>query len=391
MNEEKYTLKEFISTVFVETSETKYIKDYTKKIKTMDDFKDIGVCFVQFRDSDIYKSKLKLQSFATDITKKIVSLAFSFTKTTGLTTPKSNSMLVLLDNSIKYNKLDYISIKLTPKLSNLIHIEKKPNWVKTTCSSILKTMYHEKKHIMQQNYISNDFYSIMYQIETNERFTLSGIKEYQLHHDKWYFEIDANNYGVNKAIEYYKNNPSDNNVDINDLEYFKRIYYYDKLTYDFDYFFTSYNNHKKQRNPISKVREKINSKIVNSKDLAWYKLLYDENDNMRSVEQIINSPLVNEVDQKFINLVLTSRYLNDNLNYQLQDISILKRLKVEFELRYKKISKVIEELLQLDDNYILQKNKKNIEKIRNDFAYYKEKIIILDEIINKEQTSIHKK
>ena len=79
------------------------------------------------------------------------------------------------------------------------------------------------------------------------------------------------------------------------------------------------------------------------------------------------------------------------MNYKLQDISILKRLKVEFELRYKKISKVIEELLQLDDNYILQKNKKNIEKIRNDFAYYKEKIILLDEIINKEQTSTHKK
>lgn len=389
--EEKYTIKEFITNAFIETPETKYIKDYTKYLKTMDDFKDIGVCFVQFRDSEVYKSKLKLYNITTDLTKKIISTASSIKTSNGFTTPKSNSIIILLDNLIRFGKIKYIKINITPKISNLIQIEKENNWVKKTCSNILKTMYHEKKHIMQQNNISNDFDSIMYQIETNERFTLLGIKEYKLHHDKWYFEIDANNYGVNKAIDYYKNNPSDNNVDINNLEHLKKVYYYDKLTYDFDYFFTSYNNHKKVVNPINTIREKIASKLVNSKDLAWHKLLYDENNKIRDIEQIINSPLVNEVDPKFVNLVLTSRYLNDNLNYQSQNISVLKRLKAEFELRYKEISKVIEELLQIDDKYILQRNKKNIERIKNDFSYYKEKITLLDEIINKEQNSIHKK
>lgn len=89
--------------------------------------------------------------------------------------------------------------------------------------------------------------------------------------------------------------------------------------------------------------------------LTWEKVLYSQNE-LKNIKDILNDPMIDFVNLEFMNRFLTSKYLNNRLNYNLLDKYILERLNQEFF----KISLEIKNDMALITN---EQNKKVDEKI----------------------------
>ena len=384
--DEKLKVSEFILSPFKDNYETKYIKNYAKKLTKLDDFKNLSLYLVQYNNSDTYSKKIKLMNYPQIAKRKIISVGSSILPYSGVYYFLSKEIMVFIDNKIKFGKLKYISIDISKLKIKLI---KEPNSLKKTCCSILKTMYHEKKHYLQDITKDNSFNSIMYQIEKNLRVSSYGWIKYLAAHDKWYFEIDANNYGVKKALEYYKNNPSDNNVDLNYLKTLEKRYKYDQLTYNFDNFFTVYNTYREKIPFFSSVRNKLSNIFLKDRDELWHKVLYNDKKRLNNVEEIITHPLFNKVDPKFMNRVLTSKYLNKNTNYNSLDISTLYKLKDVFEKRLNETIEIVNLILLEKDKNTIYKLKKDLQRLKEDIKYYKAMITQINIKILDKTKKIH--
>lgn len=356
---------------FHDTDVTLEIKRYAKNLRDLDDFKHLKIFYVQYSDSSTFKKKLKLVNIYEQTKRKVLSGIFSFSNVTGSYNILSKQIMVFIDNHIKQGKYTTINVS---KLSE--EVLKNVNTIKKTCCNILVTLYHEKKHHKQKLELSNSFDSILYQLETNLKLSIYGLIKYQKQHNKWYFEIDANNYGVNKAIEYYKNNPQDEYYDMEYLYKYKKIYEYNQYTYDFDAFFTEYNIYKNKFGFISNIKNTLSNMILKNKNMEWHQVLYGNNNTLNSVEEIINNPLIDKIDPKFINYVLTSRYLNHTIDHSKLNSNTLDRLKMEFEKRYKETCKTIEILLSEYESQITNITKDDLDILKRD-AKYCNKIISL--------------
>ena len=373
MEQEILTFKNFAASPFVETEETKEIKQYAKKLGQLDDFKDLKLYFVQYNDTDTLRDKVKLVDFYEQTKRKSLSIISGFLPYSGMYNFFTNKIMIFLDNQIKYGKIKYISVHLS-KLKMEMH--KDLNYLKKTCCSILKTMYHEKKHHMQKEVKDNSFESIMYQIEMNLKASLYGTAKYLRHHDSWYLEIDANNYGVNKTLEYYRNNPNDDHVDLEYLQHLQKRYESDELTYDFDAFFTAYNIYREKIPFYSQYRNMLSNIFLKDRDMAWHKVLYGDKKRLKNVEEILNDPLINELDPKFINYVLTSKYLNKNINYDNLNYETLARLSTEFKNRLNGILHIAK------DESNLSIRKRDLIRLKGDIEYYRSKISLLQSKID---------
>ena len=89
--------------------------------------------------------------------------------------------------------------------------------------------------------------------------------------------------------------------------------------------------------------------------LTWEKVLYSQNE-LKNIKDILNDPMIDFVNLEFMNRFLTSKYLNNRLNYNLLDKYILERLNQEFFKR----SLEIKNDMALITN---EQNKKVAEKI----------------------------
>jgi len=382
MDNENLKISELFTMPFKETDETQYIKKYAQSLSKLDDFKDLKIFYVQFYNSSTLKKKLKLSDIYSQIKGKILSVVFGLLPYNGNYDIFRKEIMILTDNQIRHGQINHITIDLS---TLKVQIAKNPNSLKRTCCNILKTIYHEKKHHLQMTEApSNSFESIMYQIEMNLKFSLYGAVRYFIQHDKWYFEIDANNYGVENAIKHYQNNPQDKNFDMNYLERLRKIYYYDKMTYNFDSFFTTYNMYREKLPVISDTRNFLSNILLKDKKAHWHQVLYGADKRLKNVEEILSNPLLNQLDPKFINYVLTSRYLNEQTDYNSLSLNALKRLKTEFEKRYKNASTIIENLLKETDKRIINRYKNELARLRMDIEFYKDTILRLQsKIYNK--------
>lgn len=374
-------ISEITLSPFIENNKSKKIKEYAKKIIKLHDFKNLKICLVQYNDIN----KNEKYTYVKDAKTKAVSLVTSILPYNGYYDSVSNNIMIFIDNHIKYGKFSSIVINL--KEFN-INLKKQNNYFKKTCCSILKTLYHEKKHYLQQNELNNSYDSIITQMETNLKGSLYGSINYTLRHDDWYIELDADMYAINNTLNYYKNNPEDQNVDFEYLNYLQKITTYKQYLYDFDKFFNIYNIYKEKLPIISNIRSKLFNRVLNDKSKYWHLALYDENNNLRNIDEIINNSLLNDIDEKFINNVLTSKYINNKTNYDGLDIETLKRLKFEFEKKVDKTKDILNILVAEKDNNILRMIKKDLERLRNDLKYCENTIIKLQNKI-LEKTSLN--
>lgn len=374
----KETLSNIIFSPFEDNEENKQIKEYAKKIKNLPDFKNLNLYIVQYNDTPNFNKKLKLVNFYDQQIKKVTSIANSICFGGGLYHYLKKEILIFLDNQIRFGRIKSIKISLSQKK---LEVEHEKEYIKKTCCSILKTMYHEKRHYLQHETKNNSFESIMQQIEIDLKTSVYGIFKYLTKHDSWYIEIDANNYGVNMALDYYKNNPQDDNVDLNYLEYLQKKYLRDDLLYDFDNFFTMYNTYL-EKLPIRNYL--LNKYFKNTKEMTWYKVLYGNENKLKSIEDILNNPLVNDIDSKFINLVLTSKYLNKDTDYANLEYKTLVKLHEAFQIRLETICSNIDKISNID----IKIKTNDLNRVKEDIIWYNKILIELQEQINNNKSKI---
>ena len=286
--------------------------------------------------------------------------------------------MIFLDNQIRFVRIKSIKISLSQKK---LEVEHEKEYIKKTCCSILKTMYHEKRHYLQHETKNNSFESIMQQIEIDLKTSVYGIFKYLTKHDSWYIEIDANDYGVNMALDYYKNNPQDDNVDLKYLEYLQKKYLRDDLLYDFDSFFTMYNICL-EKLPIRHYL--LNKYFKDTKEMTWYKVLYGNENKLKFVEDILNNPLVNDIDSKFINLVLTSKYLNKDTVYANLEYKTLVKLHEAFQIRLETICSNIDKISNID----IKIKTNDLNRVKEDIIWCNKILIELQEQINNNKSKI---
>lgn len=374
----KETLSNIIFSPFEDNGENKQIKEYAKKIKNLPDFKNLNLYIVQYNDTPTFNKKLKLVNFYDQQIKKVTSIANSICFGGGLYHYLKKGILIFLDNQIRFGRIKSIKISLSQKK---LEVEHEKEYIKKTCCSILKTMYHEKRHYLQHETKNNSFESIMQQIEIDLKTSVYGIFKYLTKHDSWYFEIDANNYGVNMALDYYKNNPQDDNVDLNYLEYLQKKYLRDDLLYEFDNFFTMYNTYL-EKLPIRNYL--LNKYFKDTKEMTWYKVLYGNENKLKSIEDILNNPLVNDIDPKFINLVLTSKYLNKDTDYANLEYKTLVKLHEAFQIRLETICSNIDKISNID----IKIKTNDLNRVKEDIIWCNKILIELQEQINNNKSKI---
>lgn len=175
---------------------------------------------------------------------------------------------------------------------------------------ILST-FHEFRHIgqMEKFNIKNierpikNFDNFRYLLEKNcHRYLLPS---YTLAHDDFYFELDANLYGIDKADEYC----AKNGIFASEFQKrYKQQQYSKMLTYDFDNFITL--NQIITKNPIISNRFQKN---------PTYRLFFNKIGSFNKLSDIINNPLFFSLDDKLKTEMLTSRPFLSSINYSIND------------------------------------------------------------------------
>ena len=173
---------------------------------------------------------------------------------------------------------------------------------------IIKTLYHEFKHVFQKEKIKNksilndyvtDFDTFRLLIEAGCRKEIPF--SYKIKYSNFYSEIDANLYGGMMAEQYCQENG---------LYYFDDMVYenFKLLNYDFDSFLKMFNLI--YRDPIYRISNK-------SSDQSTYKIFYDGIGNFKRLSEIIKNPLFFRLDEKLKFEMLTSISFLSSVNYDL--------------------------------------------------------------------------
>lgn len=190
----------------------------------------------------------------------------------------------------------------------------KGNFSEGLYSNIL-IFFHEFRHIWQAEQYSGrkllkdtitDFGTFRYLIENDCKKFFSP--SYLLKHDDFYFEIDANIYGIEKANDYC----SKNNIFAPNLQrsYAERQYS-QMINYDFDYFLRLFNII--YRNPGYRLNNKLGSN-------STYSIFYNKIGNFRRLSDILNNPLFQGLNDKLKMEILSSNSFLMTVNYQLNNI-----------------------------------------------------------------------
>ena len=176
---------------------------------------------------------------------------------------------------------------------------------------ILST-FHEYRHVCQiENFdIKNidkpitNFNHFQYLIEHNcKRYLPPG---YALAHDDFYFEIDANLYGIEMADQYCQKN----NISAGKFQQtYKQRQYSKQLTYNFDNFIAM--NRSISINPL------VSNKLQKN---PTYSLFFNKFGNFNKLSDIIKNPLFFSLGERLKMEMLTSENFISSINYNLNDI-----------------------------------------------------------------------
>lgn len=314
-------LSSYLFSPFFDTPETIEIKKYVQEMKKEEELMDIKINYVQVNNSDIFKQKLKLTNPVETLFNKAIAIISSMNFSSGgIYNVLFKSINIFTDNLIRSSKVDgniSIFIDLThPKKSKVDYKLRNPeDIIKNGCTRIRKVLYHEVRHYMQEIYLDNSFESIVSQIETVNRLSIDEYRKYcSYFHDKYFSEIDADNYAINRCLEHYKNNPNDTSCDYEFLDKIALDNQYYSLIYDFDYFFLCYN---KFRSSIPKFLLDFILSVFKMKDMLWLRVFYDDGKKIKNIDEIISHNNFREIDPKFSMYVFTSQYFNYQLDYSI--------------------------------------------------------------------------
>lgn len=225
---------------------------------------------------------------------------------------------------------------------------------------LIMTAYHEVRHRFQEQVMlkQNTYESFLMQIEYGIKSSTiisgpDGFIDYRIKHDRYMIEIDANNYSINKTIEYIKKYPEVYSKFKEKLEKRQKNYKQDLELYD----------------PYS-MFEKINKLIKdNSKEvlnkIQILNIFYNEDGEFKSLTEILKEK--DKVDYRIIELVLSSNAFLKQL-----DLNSLSTLQQEYMLNL--LNKVYS--LEVDKQQKLQ-DSDTYDNLRDYLYNLKERLVSL--------------
>lgn len=250
----------------------------------------------------------------------------------------------------------------------------------------IKTMYHEQRHYLQEqpNFIniSNPLTKAICDMENIVIKSFIGAMDYNLKHDAWYIEIDAEEYSDQKVRKFMKENPDTYSYsDELELQDDKSLNEYYKLIYSFNNIFTIFNR------IIALPKYKI--KYEEMPD--WYKLYFKEPGVFKPLQSIIDESSKNNLYSPLTEKIVSSKYFLNKLNYNTltdNEITYLKKaINKEKQSVYLKMISLYEYYSgEILDNEIRINDKtitKNINTYKNDYLFYEKQLLELSDITNK--------
>lgn len=291
----------------------------------------------QYYKSDTFKQSLKLEKSPLA---KLSKLLCPLTQYSWYDS-KSGNIFLILDN---YRKM----------------IENKELWF------IIMTPYHEARHKYQIDVLStkNDYLSFLLRLEIplisleiTKYITISvGQIHYDMNHDKFMIEIDANNYATSKTINHLQKYPELYESNKKKLNERKIDYEHDLEIYDAYSMFAKYDF----------LLKKYPSIMLNFIDILKY--FYNEDGSFKTLSEILKNR--QNIDEKIMTLILSSQPFLEQLDFD----SLIEEEQVYILMIVKKAY-----------NYELQRQEKlqNFKiKDKKEFKYYLRKIkrILLNSI-----------
>lgn len=175
----------------------------------------------------------------------------------------------------------------------------------------LITIYHEIRHVFQENKLNipeeNFIFDIEFLAMYNNDDVLKTYNNNAEFHKSFYFEIDSDIYAISKAKEYIeKNNIENFNKEIFEKKKNSIIHRY--ISYNFDYFLETALNSIKNKNEID-VHNLSKTNIV---DIL--QLFFNDKAMFKNLDKIINNERLLSIDVNITKLLLSSNLFLENLD-----------------------------------------------------------------------------
>ena len=228
-------------------------------------------------------------------------------------------------------------------------------------------VFHELRHAYQDQNKDNSFMSIIYQMED-----MKSKLTYLPSHDSWFMEIDADIFGIKEALTFINNHPDmypkEDLSFLSELyeekRYLLRNFNYDKLFLNFATLKMKYPNYKT--------------------NLEWEHVFFDEKGYLRKIDEIINDPNFDKIDEYFVKRFITSEVFTNSINLNELSEDSIKFLYQQYNLSLDE-EDVNYELLRSDNDRSRKKEKyqkKSLARIER----YETMIEELSKLLNKYKT-----
>lgn len=237
--------------------------------------------------SDYYYKYLKQQKFS--LVKKIVK------------------MTVPITGCLAYNDLNGNTVYF------LDNINKVCDSFDKCVYSIVMSSFHEARHSIQQTFDKYSYEGFFCDVDNQVISKLVGRDDYNVNHDKFFVEIDANNYGIYKAEEFLKNKyPDVYRRFSNELDKRKRKYKADYISFD----------------PVNEVDRLIKSlntmEIPFEKNISGRKsdvldIFLDRSFRFKRVKDIIRDKRLYQLDERIVFSFFASKSFLDNVDLEKLD------------------------------------------------------------------------
>lgn len=239
---------------------------------------------------------------------------------------------------------------------------------------LAQVCYHEARHSIQQKFDDYSYEGFLRDIDT----FLSTKVSYILKHDKYYFEIDANLYGVIKAKEYLKNRYPNLYEKYKDkIEIRENQYRFDYMTYDAS-------DNVERTIQMLKTMNTVNfngseeRKIRNVSPVL--EVFLNDDASFKKISEIVQNDKFRKLDKRIIYAFLSSKSFLEQINMDqlsLDELEIINESLHYTSTLYKKQSSKIEQVLrERDITYLeyLKSQKSLIKKFRMIDIHYTRKL-----------------
>lgn len=325
--EENYILNEKLNTKNMRTL-AKYLIEKEKKIDNIQ-VNINPITIIEWYKTDIFQNRLKLQSWSN----KFNAIITPFDGTLGENYESSKKIYLFLNN--------FTILKLLSPKHILIEF--------------ILTTYHELAHSYQKQHLKKYTNLEIFSIAFLTNFIIEqSPTHYDIYHDQYFDEIDANFYAIKKTEEFLKNYP---NIYLKHQQYIKQLrakYEYKYLNYNFQLFFDKFHNIYK-KNPEEFQSEHIITQVF-----------YKENSSeFKPINEIIANENFNFFSKELTNSILSSKSFLEQLNFATLEANekdiLISALTYAYQLESDKLTRNI--LFQNNTTTLFDKGYLSYEKL----------------------------